>query len=235
MSKATLLTIAAGLGLAAAQPASAAAMFVDGDAVVGNDAVTASQVDSCIICTFVLNQAFGVAGAGRNVYSFEFFANRVGTITPFLSTRLDTGSNATFTVTSIGTERTAAPGFNQFEFAALTGSTITSANTFFGFAYNSGGNGGVVEFEYTGSGPGTFIAPGNTFPVQGASFTSSSASQQMDALGALNNRAYSINASAQDVLGAVPEPSTWALMILGFGIVGSALRRRRTKVRFNFA
>lgn len=35
---------------------------------------------------------------------------------------------------------------------------------------------------------------------------------------------------------AAPEPATWALMILGFGIVGSALRRRRrTQVRFNFA
>ena len=35
---------------------------------------------------------------------------------------------------------------------------------------------------------------------------------------------------------AVPEPAAWALMILGFGIVGSALRRRRrTQVRFNFA
>lgn len=36
-------------------------------------------------------------------------------------------------------------------------------------------------------------------------------------------------------VGAVPEPATWALMILGFGIVGSSLRRRRAKVRFNFA
>ena len=36
---------------------------------------------------------------------------------------------------------------------------------------------------------------------------------------------------------AVPEPATWALMILGFGIVGSALRRRRGKVttRVSFA
>ena len=27
--------------------------------------------------------------------------------------------------------------------------------------------------------------------------------------------------------GAVPEPSTWAVMILGFGIVGASVRRRR--------
>lgn len=34
---------------------------------------------------------------------------------------------------------------------------------------------------------------------------------------------------------AVPEPGTWALMIIGFGLVGNALRRRRRTVRLQFA
>jgi hypothetical protein len=29
-------------------------------------------------------------------------------------------------------------------------------------------------------------------------------------------------------IGAVPEPATWAMMILGFGLIGTAMRRRRT-------
>jgi PEP-CTERM motif len=33
-------------------------------------------------------------------------------------------------------------------------------------------------------------------------------------------------------LGAVPEPASWALMIAGFGLVGSAMRRRATKVAY---
>jgi PEP-CTERM motif len=34
-------------------------------------------------------------------------------------------------------------------------------------------------------------------------------------------------------LGAVPEPATWAMMILGFGAIGGAMRaRRRTRVAF---
>ena len=35
--------------------------------------------------------------------------------------------------------------------------------------------------------------------------------------------------------GAVPEPATWAMMIMGFGLVGASLRRRSTSVRFETA
>ena len=35
--------------------------------------------------------------------------------------------------------------------------------------------------------------------------------------------------------GAVPEPATWAMMILGFGLIGAAMRRRQAKVRYAFA
>jgi len=30
--------------------------------------------------------------------------------------------------------------------------------------------------------------------------------------------------------GAVPEPATWAMMLLGFGAIGMVARRRRTQV-----
>jgi hypothetical protein len=37
-------------------------------------------------------------------------------------------------------------------------------------------------------------------------------------------------------LSAVPEPATWAMMILGFGLVGGVMRRRqRQTVRYAFA
>lgn len=35
--------------------------------------------------------------------------------------------------------------------------------------------------------------------------------------------------------GAVPEPATWALMIIGFGMIGSAMRRQQQIVRFSYA
>ena len=34
---------------------------------------------------------------------------------------------------------------------------------------------------------------------------------------------------------AVPEPASWAMMIAGFGVVGGALRRRKTRTSVRFA
>jgi PEP-CTERM motif len=41
-----------------------------------------------------------------------------------------------------------------------------------------------------------------------------------------------INGPGNILGGAVPEPASWALMIAGFGLVGSAMRRRVTKVSY---
>ena len=38
--------------------------------------------------------------------------------------------------------------------------------------------------------------------------------------------------AAQEIMAPVPEPTTWAMMIGGFGLVGGALRRRRVTVSF---
>jgi PEP-CTERM motif len=34
---------------------------------------------------------------------------------------------------------------------------------------------------------------------------------------------------------SVPEPASWALMISGFGLVGGAMRKRRTTMNVTFA
>jgi choice-of-anchor C domain-containing protein len=41
--------------------------------------------------------------------------------------------------------------------------------------------------------------------------------------------AVSVNAAGINPTGAVPEPSTWAMMLLGFGAVGFSLRRRKAQ------
>lgn len=37
------------------------------------------------------------------------------------------------------------------------------------------------------------------------------------------------------ISGAVPEPTTWAMMILGMGLAGAAMRRRKAAVRIAYA
>ena len=48
----------------------------------------------------------------------------------------------------------------------------------------------------------------------------------------LQSGSQSLTIDAQVGTGAVPEVATWAMMVGGFGMVGGALRRRRTTVRF---
>lgn len=38
---------------------------------------------------------------------------------------------------------------------------------------------------------------------------------------------------AADAVAPVPEPATWGMMILGFGVVGASMRRRKSNVRTN--
>lgn len=46
----------------------------------------------------------------------------------------------------------------------------------------------------------------------------------------------SLDVTFADSAAAVPEPATWAMMLLGFAVIGMAMRRRQpeTKVRFAF-
>lgn len=52
--------------------------------------------------------------------------------------------------------------------------------------------------------------------------------------GGIGTRPYQLNLRAIGTVLApsVPEPSTWAMMIAGFGLVGGAIRRRKTSVSF---
>ncbi len=61
---------------------------------------------------------------------------------------------------------------------------------------------------------------------------------QQDLLIKDNGRGYALGLIAQDGtqsqiigLGGVPEPATWAMMLLGFGVIGTAMRRGRERDR----
>ncbi|WP_237452017.1 PEPxxWA-CTERM sorting domain-containing protein [Qipengyuania algicida] len=58
----------------------------------------------------------------------------------------------------------------------------------------------------------------------------------INGLGSDTSRTLSVFAKLGDgAMGAVPEPATWALMILGFGFIGGIQRKTRQKVKLTYA
>lgn len=116
----------------------------------------------------------------------------------------------------------------------------------------SGKNGRIHPFEFTASNAGglTFAGVGATFDGGGKLLSTGTGNQfasnaggwwfmghiqPLDGQGEENGE--SINIAARDAFcvagcgtGVVPEPGTWALMIMGFGGAGAALRYRRRMV-----
>ena len=211
------------LAAMAAATLSAAPALAQG---VGNPVIARSTVDGCSSCTFVLNQAFPTPGVA--VGGFSFYADRALDIVPLLLSQTVVGNTATFSVLAIGQQRTASLGVNNFSFNTQSGVNLTTANSYFGFAYPGLG---VVSFDYfsTATSAGAFAGPAGYVPsAVGDSFTSSTTLSN-NAYGALNDRTYSIAAAA------VPEPATWALMIGGFGLAGFGMRRRKVATTVRFA
>jgi hypothetical protein len=44
-----------------------------------------------------------------------------------------------------------------------------------------------------------------------------------------------ISLSTESIVNGVPEPSTWAMMLLGFGAIGWAVRRQRSRASLQVA
>jgi hypothetical protein len=123
------------------------------------------------------------------------------------------------------------PAFGIFISSANYSSPITA--TFTGtardFSFANVSNSGGTAVAY-GSG-GTLLETINFAAYPGSfSFTSNNIASVVfsGSQFGVDNFSYTLN-------GAVPEPATWALMILGFGAVGGAMRRRQSvaaRVRF---
>ena len=55
-------------------------------------------------------------------------------------------------------------------------------------------------------------------------------------LSSTNGTSYNVdNIVVNGIAAAVPEPATWAMMLVGFGLAGSAMRRRKTIGRISYA
>ncbi|WP_375403618.1 nidogen-like domain-containing protein [uncultured Sphingomonas sp.] len=96
-----------------------------------------------------------------------------------------------------------------------------------------GGNSAAVGFNAgSGNAPGTFFElPGSRAP---GSFLDGGSDSLVSGTNNGNPGQYlfAVRNGRIDPIPAVPEPASWAMMIVGFGAVGGAMRLRRTTVRF---
>jgi len=103
----------------------------------------------------------------------------------------------------------------------ITDQTFSSASPFFmTFTSNVAGFFNNAAFSSNGFG-GSFSVSGNTLTFSAPT------------VGTPQTRTSVITFAG--ATGAVPEPATWAMMVLGFGAVGASLRRRAPQVRVRYA
>lgn len=114
--------------------------------------------------------------------------------------------------------------------------------------HDSSGLSDILNFMQSGgsyylqflSGPGIELADSNTFPNgfsgQVVAFEDGLGNFTFAAGGGGPASTNFYNGFSGNGAGAVPEPSTWAMMLLGFGMVGFGLRnRRKPTVRVTYA
>ena len=105
-------------------------------------------------------------------------------------------------------------------FGAFVARVTTNDGSFFDVAGNSTGN---------GDNSAVFIgAQSNTSSITSIIFHQLSG-------GGNNDFAISGLSLVRSTISAVPEPATWGMMIMGFGMVGGAMRRRRPKITVSYA
>jgi hypothetical protein len=219
MKKLVYTAVGAFAATAMAPAANAASFFL-----TLNAAPTAIPAQDNFFSTDLSGLSLGLIGLGQvsldtaAVIDFEFMGTESGFHDTFRTTFL--AGNLSFTEATNGV-------INNF----LSG---TNSPTFIGTRAFAAGN---LAVEFTNNGNGVISAPGSLgFGTLLATGTSAVAGNVLN-LGNVVYFAYDDQISPNDddnhddliiraTISPVPEPATWALMLLGFGAVGYSLRRR---------
>jgi hypothetical protein len=116
-----------------------------------------------------------------------------------------------------------------------TGVAVTAGQNYVAFitTYYTTGTGTASVSSCNPFGGGA-CAISNANPSLGRAITGRALGANLDELtfAQVVNGSQDLTFSATITPPAVPEPATWAMMIVGFGVVGAAARRRRTSVSF---
>lgn len=183
------------------------------------------------VVTYTNQSSFGAATTNATTNGFTFTGNTylsgpytAGPVT-FSTNTSDTliGYNDAYGVPYISDNNYDNSGSNTF--------TISSTGTALGLLLGS--YNGAATYSYLVNGVGGTISLPSRNATTFLGFTSmsgpiSATFTVLDGVGANSELDVTSFITASAVSGAVPEPATWAMMLLGFGGIGIALRRKRT-------
>jgi hypothetical protein len=220
--------------LIAVTPASAASF------ISGPGSVTLDRADDFTwTVAYAATAGDGLAGTTGSILFNFLSANAAGTTWNFsyvvdnTSTALSPGSElSSFGFDTSGTESRVTSGAGNLFRAALGTGNFNGLGgrdvcLYAGPNCNGGGSNGVGSSQTPVSG---------TFALEFGSGVSTLVFD--DFVARWQSTGANGNGSASGpgtVMGAVPEPATWAMMLLGFGAVGYSMRRRKATVHLGYA
>lgn len=210
--------------------------FLSFDAVTGGPS-PGTNYDGVVVADGV---AFGEHFSGQSVTANGFFDDLGGAPSGGLTLISGApGHNLAFfespagkVLSGIGTD--GFPSFDAIGEGAVS-LLFSTGQSEFGFRL-AGGHGGNAYISFFGSDGGlidSFTLAGLPL-ISAYGFSRSGGLQDIRGVSIWNDDATGIGLAGfrHDVASTIPEPATWAMMILGFGLVGTiARRRRRASVR----
>ena len=212
MNKITLLILASAATIAFASPTLAASQIYNltiadsaaglGSGPFGTVSVTENAGSLLFIETLAAGYRIHKGNANHNAFSFSILGDPNVTVSNLTAgfAAIDTSPNSDVS----------SPPFGTF-FTAIECTTACGPGFGGGFA-------GPLSFTLSSTGSLSLSSLGfNKINSNNIYFTSD----------LVNSNGMTGNVGATAGIGAVPEPTTWALMLIGFGAAGISLRRRK--------
>jgi hypothetical protein len=242
-----VLASAALAGLAVALPAQAALVLTPTSATIGTGDIGSAftvnyngNKDGTILAGLTATGIFSLASVtnGGKTFTFNYSIDNTSTNPPITDSRISIfGFNVNPDILPI-TDPVSPPSATGLFGGGVGSGGVPNAQPDVNVCFRAGGGGGQCD---GGGGGGVGIDDAAALGTFTLNFASAQTSLTLNNFYIRYQTLASTESSATSASGlgtvtsAVPEPATWGMMIIGFGLVGASMRYRRRATRVTFA